>query len=570
MSLIEEIRDLFKYSDEPFLQSLYRSQQEGAYCDVELCVGRDKWTVPVHRVVLAARSLYFQTMFNSDFLERNCSVIVLDPSGEIFTSRKSLDLLVEFLYTGNFSKPPGLQSVVELFRASSLWILENLQRICEYYLAASLSLDNCKDILYEARKYNSDLLVRSCVRFMYSHQDLAEDFSSIVEELSNLKPCNISTNQAKYYLAFHRIPTNTPLNEFIAEIKFPSETETYKKVGVQFQVDAKGCVVITEFSIRLPTWIDFKHLGTRRSQEIIDSVIVCAAAMGESCFFGIANRTGNSEYRFCGILEYHIKTEGWEMIPYIQDSIVSYYRLGSFHPKDLHFFVEQDCQNGPKLKIKSEDRDCWIVRSLEEEAIVVEQILPLERLTSEECRLEFDFHEEWDDDINGENVFDDKCENVFKINDDTFYQFDQTMIKMDVEDNIQEIDLESKSSSDGVTSRFCVPLNGSRSFLVLLKLLRNHSSGLEARIFSLEGGYRTISQPEDRSYHDSEQLHLLADEEAGKIYVIGKLSESGSSEYEYGINIYTIDTDTWTFNYLENASAFDDNKYYTGHFPIFT
>ena len=180
MSLIEEIKELLKYSDEPFLQSLYRSQQEGTYCDVELCVGRDKWSIPVHRVVLAARSPFFQTMFSSDFLERNSSVIVLDPAGEIFTTRESLDLLIEFLYTGNFYNHPGLDSVVQIFRASSLWILENLQRICEYFLAASLSLENCKDILVEARKYNSDLLVQSSLRFMYSNQDLADDYPILI------------------------------------------------------------------------------------------------------------------------------------------------------------------------------------------------------------------------------------------------------------------------------------------------------------------------------------------------------------------------------------------------------
>ena len=159
MSLLEEIKELINYSNEPFLQSLYRSQQEGVYCDVELCLGREKWSIPVHRAVLAARSQYFQAMFSSDFLEKNSSVIVLDPAGDIFTTRNSIDLLIEFLYTGNFSNPPGLESVIQIFRASSLWILENLQRICEYFLAASLSLENCKDILEEARKYNSDFQV---------------------------------------------------------------------------------------------------------------------------------------------------------------------------------------------------------------------------------------------------------------------------------------------------------------------------------------------------------------------------------------------------------------------------
>ena len=219
MSLIEEIKDLLKYSDDQFLQSLYRSQQEGAYCDVELCVGRDQWRIPVHRAVLAARSPYFQTMFNSDFLEKNSSVIVLDPKGEIFSTRESIDLLIQFLYTGNFSNTPGINSVIQIFRASSLWILENLQQICEYFLAANLSLENCEEILEEGKKFNSDLLVKTCLRFIFSNQDLAENFPKIVEELSNLKYSNVSENQTQYFLALHKIPQKTNLTEFIAEIK---------------------------------------------------------------------------------------------------------------------------------------------------------------------------------------------------------------------------------------------------------------------------------------------------------------------------------------------------------------
>ena len=194
------------------------------------------------------------------------------------------------------------------------------------------------------------------------------------------------------------------------------------------------------------------------------------------------------------------------------------------------------------------------MRSLEEEAIMVEQILPLDRL-----------HDGWED---IEDIEDFHCQNVFKINEDTFYQLELDIVKIDVEDNIQRIALQSESSSDSITSRFCVPLHYRGAFLVILKLFRNQSTELEARKFSLEDGYVTISQPEDKPYCVSEQLHLLTDQDAGKVYVIGKLAESGNSQY--GINIYTIDTDTWTFNYLESVSALDDKKLYTSSFPIYT
>ena len=38
----------------------------------------------------------------------------------------------------------------------------------EYFLTANLSQENCKDILEGGRKYNSDLLVKTCMRFIFS------------------------------------------------------------------------------------------------------------------------------------------------------------------------------------------------------------------------------------------------------------------------------------------------------------------------------------------------------------------------------------------------------------------
>merc|ERR550539_811141 len=88
----------------------------------------------------------------------------------------------------------------------------------------------------------------------------------------------------------------------------------------------------------------------------------------------------------------------------------------------------------------------------------------------------------------------------------------------------------------------CVPLPDRGSFLVILTVFGKHSTGhgLEVRKFHLEDGYVPISQPEDRPYSPTGQFHLPTDQDAGKIYVIGKLTESENRKY--GINIYTTDT----------------------------
>ena len=136
-------------SPDSLLQWQYECQREGAYCDVTLCVGRERWTVPAHRLVLTSRSAYFRAMFDLDFREKNRTVIDIDPGSEVFTSRESLDAVIEYLYTGNIPSV-SLDIVREIFRVSSLWMLDNLQKICEYFIAASLTMANCMDILDEA------------------------------------------------------------------------------------------------------------------------------------------------------------------------------------------------------------------------------------------------------------------------------------------------------------------------------------------------------------------------------------------------------------------------------------
>ena len=417
-------------SQNKFLQTLHSFQKEGAYCDIELSVGRERWRVPVHRLVLAARSPYFQTMFSSEFLEKNSAVIDIDPASEVFTTRESLEAVIEYFYTGNIPRL-SQETVREIFRASSLWILDNLQKICEYFLAVNLTMENCVDILNEARKYNSHILTQSCLRFIYSNEDLAENSLSLQEELSKLK--SSTKTQSKYFVAFHSIPKHTRVKEFLADLKFSCDDERYKKIGIQFEVDLSGKIVMSDFNIRLPTWIDFKQFESRRSREIRDAVIVCGAAKGESCYFGIANRTrGSQVLKFCGILEYHLRTEGWDIVPYLQNSIQAEYKLNSFHHEsaNLFFFIGNSTE-GPKLKIMNFQQNCLFIRSLEEEAIIVDQIYPrgsllndhfeaLLKLSSSQGMLLEQFS---------------SSQEMFMMNDEFFFQIQNVVLRIDSQDS---------------------------------------------------------------------------------------------------------------------------------------
>lgn len=548
MSVVEEIREVLGESQNKFLQTLHSFQKEGAYCDIQLCVGRERWMVPAHRLVLAAKSPYFQAMFSSEFLEKNSTVIDIDPASEVFTKRESLEAVIEYFYTGNLPRL-SQETVREIFRASSLWILDNLQKICEYFLAVNLTMENCVDILNEARKYNSHILTQSCLRFIYSNEDLAENSLYLQEELSKLK--SSTKTHSKYFVAFHSIPKHTCVKEFLADLKFSCDDERYKKIGIQFEVDLSGKIVMSDFNIRLPTWIDFKQFESRRSREIRDAVIVCGAAKGESCYFGIANRTrGSQVLRFCGILEYHLRTEGWDIIPYLQNSIQAEYKLNTFHhaSANLLFFIENSSE-GPKLKIMNFQQNCLFIRSLEEEAIIVDQIHLKGSLWTGDLEALLETLKESS-----------SSQGMFMMNDEFFFQIQNVVLRINSRES-RAVVLDS--GPDG-SVMICLPLYGRNAFLVVVRVLRTNRALLKVRKYDLDRGYVALSEPEERGYSLSHPLHAFHDED--KVYLVWRLKESEN----YCVNTYDLVTDTWTFDVLEDSQMSSENQQYSIPFSIYT
>ncbi|XP_078487672.1 kelch-like protein 38 [Ciona intestinalis] len=116
------------------LKQLNSQRMNNIYCDFTICVGGKEY--PVHQNILATRSEYFKTMFNSKMKEG------LDKRVEIKeTSNQCMERILDFLYTGKMRF--SLQTVEETIRCASLLQLHDLLWHSSEFVATVFTIENC-------------------------------------------------------------------------------------------------------------------------------------------------------------------------------------------------------------------------------------------------------------------------------------------------------------------------------------------------------------------------------------------------------------------------------------------
>ena len=126
---------------------LHISQQSGNFCDVNIKVHGH--TVPAHRVVLAASSQYFRSMFEGGFKESKETVIDLSQS---VASVDTLNTVLKFMYTGDLELT--LDTLDDILGASSLFMLEHVIGFCLDFMLTHLHPSNCLHMWELAEIFN--------------------------------------------------------------------------------------------------------------------------------------------------------------------------------------------------------------------------------------------------------------------------------------------------------------------------------------------------------------------------------------------------------------------------------
>ena len=142
----------------------------------DLTVSCEEEHFKCHKAILAARSKYFESMFN--MAEQGQSSIVLkDIRAHAFA------LLLEFIYTGSLSDRSDLEST-ELLILADQFLFNELKLACEVAISKTIDLSNAVELLSIAHTYSAKYLQQAAGRFvMTNRQQLSktEEWNEMVK-----------------------------------------------------------------------------------------------------------------------------------------------------------------------------------------------------------------------------------------------------------------------------------------------------------------------------------------------------------------------------------------------------
>ncbi|XP_065199986.1 speckle-type POZ protein B-like [Planococcus citri] len=139
-------------------RDLERLFEDEEFSDFTILVGDAKYHV--HKIILAARSKFFASMFKRD-KERNRNTHVLE------VTNTEPDVLVEtlrFIYTGRSSKLEEM--AFDLLTAADTYDLEGLKTLCEHQLVKELTVENAADCLIWANLHHAAFLKEQAIQYI--------------------------------------------------------------------------------------------------------------------------------------------------------------------------------------------------------------------------------------------------------------------------------------------------------------------------------------------------------------------------------------------------------------------
>jgi hypothetical protein len=128
--------------------------------DVTFVVNNER--IPAHRIILAARSTYFRTMFSSGMKEaqKGNDIIVQDTSPAAFRA------LLLYLYTDKLAFGDTVTLLVDVLRKAKELELTRVYNHCEQRCQRGLSAQNAVLLFMQANEYALEGLRESALRYL--------------------------------------------------------------------------------------------------------------------------------------------------------------------------------------------------------------------------------------------------------------------------------------------------------------------------------------------------------------------------------------------------------------------
>ena len=133
-------------------------RKTGQLCDV--IISTEGRTFQAHKIVLAASSSFFQSLFTVDMSERNKQTIKMDNIDPPTMSR-----VLDYVYTGALTYP-NPDDARDLYLAADYLILPGLKHKAVEIMVEALSAENCLRTLVWSHKFSSRALFTHTFRFI--------------------------------------------------------------------------------------------------------------------------------------------------------------------------------------------------------------------------------------------------------------------------------------------------------------------------------------------------------------------------------------------------------------------
>lgn len=127
--------------------------ESAAFADVIFLVEGEK--IAAHKTILASRSTYFKTMFDTNMKEKITNQVEISDVGP-----ETFKVVLKFLY-GGIPEEKQFEPLVKLIVASDKYIMDELKEICESAIIADLQVENVVDALLIADMHNCQRLLRA-------------------------------------------------------------------------------------------------------------------------------------------------------------------------------------------------------------------------------------------------------------------------------------------------------------------------------------------------------------------------------------------------------------------------
>ncbi|XP_078340650.1 BTB/POZ domain-containing protein 6-like isoform X3 [Crassostrea virginica] len=133
-------------------------------CDIDFMVGEDQERIPAHKYILISRSCVFLTMFCGPLAETQREINLPDIEPTVFNA------LLEFLYTDSVSLQSDI--VLPLLYAAKKYSVQALVKQCIHFLdlnEETTDVESICAILEQSHCYNENELQKKCMKYICRH-----------------------------------------------------------------------------------------------------------------------------------------------------------------------------------------------------------------------------------------------------------------------------------------------------------------------------------------------------------------------------------------------------------------